>query len=153
MRPQKGSFWESRRDWRHGQRKSGWHASPHWLPQSQARSDRDRERKRDREREREKERERERERESESEGESENESERARERERERDGREPPTAGHSKIWTNLTQKYFQGVILQNYENKLYKIKFRSITYGKLHIRHVIPEKKLRETIPRDLFSS
>ena len=34
------------------------------------------------------------------------------------------TAGHSKHTnTNLTQKYFQGVILQNYENKLYENKF------------------------------
>ena len=61
-----------------------------------------------------------------NEGESENESERERETEteRERDGSQTPTTGHSKhTKTNLTQKYYQGVILQNYENKLYENKF------------------------------
>ena len=128
MRPQNGSFWKSRRDWRHGQKKSEWHASPHWLPQSQARSERDRER--EREREREWGRERERERESD------------RERERETDAN-PPQRGIPIYETNLTQEYFQGVILQHYENELYKIEFRRIIYGKLHIRHVIPEKIAR----------
>ena len=88
-------------------------------------------------RERESEREREREREGESENESE--SDRERKRARETDAN-PPQRGIPIYETNLTQKYFQGVILQNYENELYKIEYRRIIYGKLHIWHVIPEK-------------
>ena len=144
MRPQNGLFWKNRRDWRHGQRKkvSGTraHIDSHSHRHEASETERERERERTREREREWERVRAR--------------ARTRERyiyiyiyrERETDAN-PPQRRIPKYETNLTQKYFQGVILQSYENKFYKIKFRRIINGKLHIRHVIPEKNYAKQFP------
>ena len=93
-------------------------------------------------------REREREGENESEREREREGENESERERERQtGANPPQRAFQKYENkNLTQKHYQGVILQNYENNFTKIN------RKLRIRHVIPENHLRKIIPRELFS-
>ena len=100
-------------------------------------------RPREKERERETERASERGRERERERESDN---KKIERERETDAN-PPQRGIPKYEANLTQKYFQGVTLQNYENKSYNINFRRIIYGKLHTRHVIPEKNYAKQFP------
>ena len=100
--------------------KKEWHASP--LPQSQARSGRERERERERERARARARYRE------------------SERERERDGGEPPRAGSPKTRKQTLRKnLFRELFCKITKTNFTKINSWRIIYGKLRVRHVVPE--------------
>ena len=125
---------------------SGTRAHSHSHRHEASESERERERERERKRKKkEKERERERAREREK--------ERNREREREREtGANPPQRGIPKIQKqtlrkNIFREWFCKITKTNFT----KINSRRIIYGKLRIRHVIPENILK-IIPRELLS-
>ena len=82
-----------------------------------------------------------REREREREGARERDREIERYRERETRANPPQRAFQEKRKTNLTQDIFRELFSNIMKTNITKINSRSITYGKLRILHVIPEKK------------